>query len=46
MGAAFWILFVLQIAVLAWGVQVILKLENERPTETIVPATDEDLEVY
>lgn len=46
MGAAFWILFVIQIAVLILGLQLIFKVEKERPTEGIVPATDKDLEVY
>jgi hypothetical protein len=46
MGATFWILLVVQVIVLIYGVNLIFKVEKERPSESTIPATDQDVEVY
>ena len=46
MGATFWILFIIQIAIALGFYRLVFKVENETPTESITPATDNDVEIY
>jgi hypothetical protein len=45
MGVSFWLLFVLQLVVAYVFYKKIFKVENERPTESITPSTDNEVEV-
>jgi len=45
MGTSFWVLFVFQIIVALGFYRLIFKVEKETPTETITPATDNDVEI-
>ncbi len=40
-----WLAIVLEIVLAVWVVRLIWRTEGERPTEEIVPATDEDVEL-
>ena len=40
-----WLAIVLEIMLAVWVVRLIWRTEAERPTEEIVPATDEDVEL-
>jgi hypothetical protein len=46
MGISFWVLFAIQVLVLGWFYKVVFKVEDERSTESITPATDDDVEVF
>jgi hypothetical protein len=46
MGITFWLLFIVQIVIALGMYKLILKVEKETPTESITPATDQDVEVY
>jgi hypothetical protein len=46
LGITFWILFVIQIAIALGFYKLVFDVENETPTESITPATDNDVEVY
>ncbi len=35
----------LEIAILVWAIRLVWKAEREEPTESIVPATDKDVEL-
>ena len=35
----------LEIAILLWAIRLVWKAEREEPTESIVPATDKDVEL-
>lgn len=45
MGGTFWLLFVVQIVIALVFYKLIFKVENERPTESITPSTDNEVEV-
>ena len=40
-----WILILLELVLCGWLLRVIWKTESEMPTETIVPKSDEDVEL-
>jgi hypothetical protein len=42
MGISFWILFIIQFALLIMAFVTINKVENERPTSMINPITDQE----
>jgi hypothetical protein len=46
MGVSFWLLFIVQLAVLVPCYALILRVERETPTEEITPATDRQVEVF
>ena len=35
----------LEIAILLWAIRLVWKAEREEPTESIIPATDKDVEL-
>lgn len=39
------VMVALEIAILLWVIRLIWKAEREEPTESIVPATDKDVEL-
>ena len=45
MTSLIWLALALEICVAIWVVRHILKTEQEKPTEQIVPATAEDVEL-
>lgn len=40
-----WFMVALEIAILLWAIHLVWKAESEEPTETIVPATDKEVEL-
>ena len=40
-----WFMVALEIAILLWAIRLVWKAEQEEPTESIVPATDQDVEL-
>ena len=40
-----WLTILIEILLAIWVIRLIWKTEGERPTEQIVPATDEDVEL-
>ena len=40
-----WFMVTLEIAILLWAIHLVWKAEREEPTETIVPATDREVEL-
>ena len=40
-----WLIIVMEVILCFWLVSVVWKEEQETPTETIVPLTDEDVEL-
>ena len=40
-----WIMIILEVLLAIWVVRLIWRIEEEKPTEDIVPATDEDVEL-
>ena len=38
-------LVALEIAILLWAIHLVWKAEREEPTESLVPATDKDVEL-
>ena len=40
-----WFMVALEIAILLWVIRLVWKAEQEEPTESIVPATDKDVEL-
>jgi hypothetical protein len=38
-------MLLLEIAILLWAIRLVWKAEREEPTESIVPATDKDVEL-
>jgi hypothetical protein len=40
-----WLTIVLEILLAVWVIRLVWRTENERPTEQIVPATDDDVEL-
>jgi hypothetical protein len=45
MSTLVWLAFGLEIMLAVWVVRFIWRTENERPTEKIVPSTDEEVEL-
>jgi hypothetical protein len=40
-----WLTIVLEILLAVWVIRLVWRTENERPTEQIVPAVDDDVEL-
>jgi hypothetical protein len=40
-----WFMVLLEIGILLWAIRLVWKIEGEEPTESIIPATDEDVEL-
>ncbi|MCY3759119.1 MAG: hypothetical protein OXG96_15475 [Acidobacteria bacterium] len=40
-----WFMVALEIAILLWAIRLVWKAEQEEPTESIIPATDKDVEL-
>ena len=40
-----WFMVALEIAILLWVIRLVWKTEREEPTESIVPATDKEVEL-
>ena len=45
MTTAGWLTIAIEILVAAWVVRLIWRVETQRPTEEIAPATDSDVEL-
>ena len=45
MGVAAWAFLIGEIVLVIWAVRLIGRVEKERPTESIVPATAADIEL-
>lgn len=39
------LMVLLEVAILLWAIHLVWKTEREEPTESIVPATDKDVEL-
>ncbi|MDE2665744.1 MAG: hypothetical protein OXI69_06305 [Acidobacteriota bacterium] len=40
-----WFMVALEMAILLWAIRLVWKAEREEPTESIIPATDRDVEL-
>lgn len=40
-----WFMVALEIAILLWAIHLVWKAERDEPTESIVPATDREVEL-
>ena len=40
-----WFMVLLEIGILLWAIRLVWKTEGEEPTESIIPATDKDVEL-
>ena len=45
MTAVAWLTIFLEVLLAAWVVRLVWRTEDERPTEEIVPAADDDVEL-